>query len=293
MINQLEQLGLVALDKSFRQLTTIRVGGHISIYFEPTNIFNLVSAIDIINEHKVAYKIIGNGSNLLCSDEAYDGVVIKLNNINHYEMNDNIMYVEAGVPIITAANFAINNGFAGLEFAMGIPAFVGGVLYMNAGAYNEEISDVVESVLVYRDKQLQWLSKNELEYAYRKSVFQEHDWIIVAANLRLVPANSDRLKEISVKRNRRRFETQPFDYPTFGSTFRNLPGKRMWELIDEMNLRGKMIGDAQISLKHSNFICNLGNAKANDINQLIDLMIDHAKEDFDVDLYLEVERFNW
>lgn len=294
MIKDLEKWGIVKLDQRFDKLTTLKVGGSIEVYFEPYNIYALTEALKIIEDNDVNFKIIGMGSNILCSDNHFDGVVIKLNNLNHFEINDNEMYIEAGVPIITAANFAINNGLSGLEWATGIPASIGGIIYMNASAYNEAISDVIESVLVYKDSHLEWLKLADLHFDYRISSFQENkDWIIVAVNLKLSEDSVDNLKRISIERNRRRFDTQPYNYPTCGSVFRNLDDTPVWKVIDDLNLRGKIVGNAEISSKHSNFICNLGNAKASDVNDLINEIIDRAKDEKSIDLHLEVERFNW
>lgn len=294
MISKLEKLGTVSLDKTFKQLTTIKVGGKIAIVFEPINIKALIEGIEIIKRYNYQFKIFGNGSNMLCSDKDYNGVIIKLNNLNHYEINDDELYAEAGAPIITIANFAINNGLSGLQFATGIPAFTGGAIYMNAGAYNESISDVIEQVLVYKDKRLIWLSKKDLDFQYRKSIFQNRkDWIIIAVNFKLNPDEVDRLKQISVNRNKRRWESQPIKYPNFGSVFRNIEGYQVWKLVDELNLRGKQIGGAQVSEKHSNFIVNKDNALASDVDKLIKLVQEKAKTKNDIDLKLEVERFNW
>lgn len=294
MLKELEAYGLLAYDRSFKEMTTIKVGGAIKYYFEPNNMYGLTKAIEIIEAKQLAYKIIGNGSNLLCSNKDFDGVVIKLNNLNHFEVNDNIMYVEAGVPIIVAANYAINNGLSGLEFATGIPALMGGIIYMNASAYNEAISDVIESVLVYQAGSLKWIDKADLYFGYRESSFQTNkDWLIMAVNLKLEHADSETLKALAIDRNQRRFRTQPFEYPNCGSVFRNLSDKPVWKVIDEANLRGLQIGQAQISEKHSNFICNLGQASADDVNALIEKTISLAKENDNIDLFLEVERFNW
>ncbi len=294
MIKNLEKYGTVALDKSFKQITTLRVGGAIKIFFEPVDIFSLVEGVKIIKSHNVDFKIIGFGSNLLCSDKQFEGVVIKLTNLNHFEINGNELYAEAGAPIITIANFAINNGLSGLQFATGIPATVGGVLLMNAGAYNEQISDVVESVLVYKDKRLIWINVLDLAYSYRTSIFKEQkDWIIVAANFKLKSDTIANLKNISIDRNKRRWESQPINFPNCGSVFENKEDIVAWKLIDELGLRGKKIGGAQISDKHSNFIVNVDNSSAKDVNDLIELVEKLAKKFKNVDLNLEVERFNW
>lgn len=294
MLTKLKALGTVSLDKSFKQLTTLRVGGKIKVFFEPIDIKALVEGVEIIKAYNMPYKIIGFGSNILSSEKDYDGVVIKLTNLNHFEINDNELYAEAGVAIITIANFAINNGFKGLEFATGIPAMVGGATFMNASAYNEGISDVVEAVLVYKNASLVWIKNSDLQFAYRTSIFQkERDWIIVAVNFKLKAEEVVVLKQISIDRNKRRWDSQPIRDPNCGSVFRNINGYPTWKLIDELGLRGKQIGFAQISEKHSNFIINLNNCLADDVDQLIKLIQDKAKKTKNIDLKLEVERFNW
>lgn len=294
MINKLKDFGIVTLDKSFKQLTTLRVGGNIKIFFEPVDIRSLVEGIKIIKEYQIDFKIIGNGSNILSSEKEYDGVVIKLTNLNHFEINDNELYAEAGAPIITVANFAINNGLSGLQFATGIPAMIGGATYMNASAYKEGISDVVEAVLVYKNDSLIWMDNSELEFCYRKSIFQkEKDWIIIAVNFKLKAAEVSSLKQIAINRNSRRYKNQPIKYPNCGSIFRNLDDYPAWKIVDQLDLRGKKIGNAQISEKHSNFIVNLGNCVADDVDELIKLVQNQAKKLNDLDLILEVEHFNW
>ena len=294
MHNKLKEFGVVKLDRSFKHLTTIKVGGEISIYFEPYDIYNLVLAIRLLKSNNYKYKIIGNGSNLLASDKQYDGVIIKLKHLNHYELNDNELYAEAGVPIIVLANFAINNGYSGLEFASGIPALLGGIIYMNASAYNEAISDVISEVLIYKDDKLVWMKKEELNFAYRTSIFQDkNDWIIIAVKLNLTYSNKKELKRLSIDRNQRRFKTQPINYPNCGSVFRNLSDYPAWKVIDDLNLRGRIKGGAMISDKHSNFICNIDNASALDVNTLIEEIMLRSKNEKNIDLLLEVEKFNW
>ncbi len=294
MLDKLKNFGTVSLDKSFKQLTTLRVGGRVKVYFEPIDIRNFVLAIRLIKEANMPYKIIGFGSNLLCSDKDYKGVVIRLTNLNHFEINGNELYSEAGAPIATIANFAINNGLAGLQFATGIPAMVGGATFMNAGAYNEKISDVVQSVLVYKDDSLVWIDKEDLNFAYRTSLFQEkNDWIIIAVNFILKEDEVSRLKQISIDRNKRRWDSQPINYPNCGSVFRNIDNYQVWKLVDDLNLRGKQIGGAQVSEKHSNFIVNINNSKAKDVNDLIEIIQNKSKIEKNIELKLEVERFNW
>lgn len=294
MKNKLSNLGSLSLDKSFKNITTLRVGGKIKYFFEPFNIKCLVDAIKIIKEANLPIKIIGNGSNILSSDKEFDGVVIKLTNLNHYEINDEELYAEAGSNLITVANFAINNGLKGLEFAVGIPALLGGSIFMNAGAYNQKISDVISEVLVYKDNHLQWLAKDQLEFSYRQSIFQKNThWIIIAATFKLIEADVDSLKKTSVMRNQKRWNSQPLKYPNCGSVFKNLDNLPAWKLIDQLGLRAHSIGGARFSEKHSNFIINFNDASALDVYKLIKLAQKKALEKEAKSLILEVEQFNW
>lgn len=294
MIKQLESLGKITLNKSFKELTTIKVGGNAFMLFEPNSIDALKKAVKIINDNNFKYKVLGNGSNVLSSDKDYDGVVIKLTNLKHFEVEDEVLYTEAGVSLPFLANYTNNNGLSGLQFATGIPAMLGGAIFMNAGAYKESMSDIVMSVQILKDNELLWLSADKLEYAYRTSVFQkEANWIIVAAKLKLKKFDSKKLKAISLDRNTRRKDTQPLLYPNCGSIFRNLDNVPAWRIIDELNLRGKQLGGAQISEKHSNFIVNNNNSLATDVNELINLILSRVKAEKNIDLILEVERFNW
>ena len=203
------------------------------------------------------------------------------------------MTVQAGCSIIALAQEAAKRGLSGLEFASGIPATVGGTVFMNAGAYKASMSDVVEEVFVYRDGSLCWMEKDSFEYAYRTSIFQKHpDWIITAVRLKLKQGDPDEIRQLMENRRERRFATQPLNYPSCGSVFRNPEGMNSWKLIDEIGYRGHVHGGACVSQKHPNFIVNLGNATALDYLQLVEEIQDRIEEKFGIRLITEMEKFN-
>lgn len=286
----------VEYNKPLSKMTTLRVGGNARFVVYPKNELCLARIIELCTQYRIEYKIFGKGSNLLCSDNAYDGAIICLDrylNDSYFE-NDGTVFVYAGCSIIQLSYEAMRKGFSGLEFASGIPGTVGGAIYMNAGAYKTSISEILEKVYVYRNNKFEWIDACELGYCYRTSVFQEHsDWIIIAAVLKLKLADSESILNVMNSRKERRISTQPLDKPSAGSMFRNPNGYQAWELIEKVGLRGKEIGGAKVSLKHCNFIINHNNAKAQDIEDLVTLIQTEVHKKFNVQLKREVEKFNW
>ena len=213
--------------------------------------------------------------------------------MNHYFTN-NGMIANSGCSIIALSFLAMQNGLSGLEFASGIPGTIAGCVYMNAGAYKSSMSDIVEEVEVLIDGKLVWLSNQECQFGYRKSIFQNHkDWIITNVKIKLTPDDKEKINQLMKDRQQRRMQSQPLEYPSAGSTFRNLDNQFSWQLIDSIGYRGKKIGGAQVSEKHSNFIINVDNASAMDVIQLTDQIKKEIKEKYNLDMIMEVERFNW
>ena len=187
----------------------------------------------------------------------------------------------------------MKSGLSGLEFACGIPGTVGGCVFMNAGAYKRSISDILTEAFVLVDGECRWMSVDELGYGYRTSVFQQHpDWIILAVKFRLEKGDSNQIFEMMQNRKARRMEAQPLNYPSAGSTFRNHPDYPAWKLIDDIGYRGKKVGGAMVSEKHVNFLVNSGNATYDDFITLAGDIQRKVKEKFDIDLLMEVEKFN-
>lgn len=296
IFDHLEQYGDVLVKEPLAKHTTFRIGGECDYFVYPKNILSFLRILQILKEEQIPYRIFGKGSNLLCSDDAYHGVILCLDRYlnNFYFEKDGTLLAEAGCSIILLAQEAMRRSFTGLEFASGIPGTLGGALYMNAGAYKSEIALFVKEVLVCRDSRLEWIKKEELGYAYRHSAFQEHPtWHILGAKLKLEKGDQREIRALMDSRRTRRLESQPLDKPNCGSVFRNPQTYQAWKLIEEIGYRGKKIGGAMVSDKHANFIVNIGDAKASEVDQLIHEIQDKVLERYGVEMITEVERFNW
>lgn len=192
------------------------------------------------------------------------------------------------------AHEAMKNSFSGLEFASGIPGTLGGAVFMNAGAYKSDISQILKEVYVLKDRSIVVMRAEELEYAYRHSIFQSHrDWIILGARLQLEKGDQKEIRDLMDSRRKRRMSSQPLDKPCAGSMFRNPKDYQAWQLIEEIGMRGTRIGGAMVSEKHANFIVNEDNARAEDVIQLVEVIQKEVRKRFGVELITEVERFNW
>ncbi|MBQ3419122.1 MAG: UDP-N-acetylmuramate dehydrogenase [Erysipelotrichaceae bacterium] len=280
-------------DKSFKELTTIKMGGEIAHYIEPYNIEDLKQIISFLKVNCIPFKVIGNGSNLICGSSRFEGVVICLKHFDNYEINNNIIYVEAGVMVPYLVQVMLKNNLKGLEFASGIPGTIGGLIYMNAGAYKQDMSSVVKEVLVLKDDEVVRMNIDELKFAYRYSIFQEHPrWLIIAAYLKLEAGDPIKTKALIEDRAMRRRQSQPIDKPSAGSCFRNPEGDFAWKLIDGIGYRGMRINDVEVSNKHSNFIINTSNGCGEDYLKLALDIQEKVNAKYGIKLVMEVEKFN-
>lgn len=295
-INRLREYGELVLNPSFKELTTIRIGGQAKALFYPQSILSLQAMVRFCKQEKLPYFVIGNGSNLLVSDEPYPGIIIKLNrDINEvYLINETRFEVHAGTSLIALCHKVRKLGFSGLEWAAGIPGCIGGATFMNAGAYNRSMSDLITEVCVLRNDEIVWLNVADCDFNYRHSIFKEHrDWIIVAIRIKLEKGDPLAIETLMQDRQQRRLAAQPLQSPSFGSTFRNPPSFFAWQLIDEIGLRGFQLGGAQVSEKHTNFLINSAQASFMDMYGLITRIQQEVKQQHQLDLLLEVEIFNW
>lgn len=285
----------VECDVPLSKMTTLHIGGNVKYVVYPRNIIELGETMRTIKEFNVPYKVLGKGSNILCSDADYDGVIIRLERtFDNLYIDDELITVQAGLSIITVAYEAMKHGLTGLEFASGIPGTVGGVTYMNAGAYKSNMSKIIEEVFIYRDGVFEWIKNEECQFEYRHSIFHDHpDWIIVATKIRLQKGDEAAIRKMMDERRERRLQTQPLEYPSVGSVFKNPPDKFAWEIIAELGYRGTWHGGAYVSDKHANFIVNAKNATAKEYYELICAIQKDAKEKLHRDLVMEVEKFNW
>ena len=288
-------LGKVLINEKLSNYTTYRVGGKVRAICYPKGEEELIKLVGLLKERNIKYFVLGNGSNVLFSDLLYDGIIIKLDNFNKINIEDNIITVGAGYPLIKLSNDAMRSSLIGLEFANGIPGTLGGAIFMNAGAYGEDMSKIVESVRVLTsDLTIKEFTNKEMNFSYRTSLLQEHlDYVLISAKLKLDYGKSEEIEKIMTERREQRRATQPLNYPSAGSVFRNPEGMFAGRLIDEMGLKGFTVGKAMVSMKHANFIINMGNAKASDIKGIIDVIKQKAFIKYGIKLRVEQRLINW
>ena len=295
LYNELSGYAAVEMNRPLSKMTTLRIGGTAKYTVFPETEIALDSIMRMIKEKNIPFKVIGKGSDLLCSDDQFEGVILRLDRHFHHSYFDGVtVTAQGGCSISALAVEAMKKGLSGLEFASGIPGTVGGAIFMNAGAYRSSMSEIIDEVLVYRNDGYEWISNEECRFGYRSSIFQEHpDWLILAARMTLTPKDPKEISSLMEDRRNRRMASQPLDYPSCGSVFRNPEGINAWELIDGIGYRGKRIGDAYVSDKHCNFILNVGSATAADYLQLVTEIQDRVREKYGVELVTEMEMFNW
>ena len=280
--------GEVKLQEPMKLHTTFRVGGNAEYFVEPTA-DEVGPLLTLLKQEEISYTVIGNGSNLLVSDEGVPGVVICLGTqMADVSVSGNKIKAQAGILLSRLASFAASNALSGLEFASGIPGTLGGAIAMNAGAYGGEMKDVVESVEVLEDGEVKTYSCEDMDFSYRHSVVQEKEMIVLSVTLSLTPGNADEITASVKELNAKRIEKQPLNFPSAGSTFKRPEGYFAGKLIEDAGLRGYRVGGAQVSEKHCGFVVNTGDATAADIYHLILDVQKKVKEQFDVTLEPEV-----
>lgn len=288
-------VGVVLKDEPLYKHTTFRVGGPAKLFVKVKDLESLILVIKYCRKHRIKLFVIGRGSNLLFSDKSFQGIIISLEQFNQYKINGNHVTAQCGVAMIRLAYDCAKVGLSGFEFMGGIPGNVGGGVFMNAGAYNSNIAEVLESVTILNENlELVTLSKDEMDFSYRHSAIQDHKkWIVIEASFVLTTKTVAEVKDLLDRRKERRMASQPWSQPSAGSVFRNPEGMSAWKLIDDAGLRGYEIGGAQVSPKHSNFIVNNGYASAKDIYDLIFYVQKQVEEKFSIVLKPEVRFINW
>ena len=264
----------VAHDEPMSRHTSFRVGGPAKRMAFPSSGEQVVLLLDYARACGARPLVIGNGTNLLAPDAGLDRLVIDTSaGLNRLEKGDEpeVLTAEAGVSLARLADFACKQGLAGLEFAHGIPGTVGGAVCMNAGAYDGEMKQVIESVTVlFPDEGVRTLSCREMDFSYRHSLLTDcPDAVVLWASFRLAPGESEAIREKMRELMARRKASQPLEYPSAGSTFKRPIGYFAGTLIDQCGLKGLTVGGAQVSEKHAGFIINTGTATAADILAVI------------------------
>lgn len=270
--------------------TTFAIGGPADIFVDVLSVEKLSELVRIARETLTPVLVIGNGSNLLVSDEGIEGAVLHLSGLSEIKLIDEYT-IECGaaVKLSKLCSFAYDNSLTGLEFAWGIPGTVGGTTYMNAGAYDSCMSEVVVSCNhVSVDGSLGLKEKNELEFGYRTSSYKKSGEIITSVKLRLAHGDQAQIREKMDELMLRRKSKQPLEYPSAGSVFKRPEGYFAGALIQECGLKGYSIGGAEVSVKHSGFIINKGGATCKDVLSLIDYIQNEVLKKFQVKLETEI-----
>ncbi len=279
-------------EEPMKNHVTFRVGGPADFFVTPKNYEELSWVLKCCAKYEMPCYIMGNGSNLLVSDQGYRGVVIQLfRQLNDIQCEGNVIRAQAGALLSTVANRALEEKLTGFEFAAGIPGTLGGACVMNAGAYGGEMKDVLKSVAVLtREGERITLQKNELELGYRTSIIAKKNYIVLEAEIELEVGDAEEIKAVMDDLKERRTTKQPLEYPSAGSTFKRPEGYFAGKLIQESGLQGFQVGGAQVSEKHCGFVINKDQATAADIAELIRQVQDRVEEKFGVRLETEVKR---
>jgi len=280
--------GHLALNEPLAKYTSMKVGGPADYYFEPANKEDAIAIVLYFRRGGFPFLMLGRGSNLLVSDEGFRGAVVNLEEgLSNVYLESGLVIAEAGAKMSKVVDFCVHHGLAGVEMLAGIPGTIGGAVVMNAGAHGGEVSNYLVDVEILRGEQVRRVNKDDAHFTYRHSEF-EHD-VVLSASFKLPAGDSEALMHRRSEYLRQRNLTQPTNMPNSGSMFKNPQGNYAAKLIEQAGLKGKRVGDAQISDKHANFIINHGNAKASDVMTLIDLAQRTVYQNTGMMLELEVK----
>ena len=257
----------VCTDELMSRHTTFRIGGPASVFVTPKSEKDLVTAIEICRSQDAPYFILGNGSNLLVSDQGYDGVVVHIgSDLRDISVEGTEITAKTGAMLSQVAHAALAHGLTGMEFAAGIPGSLGGACIMNAGAYGGEMSQILVGVRALDDKgQIVELAADQLELGYRHSIMMEKQYVVLGARIHLEKGDPEKIQAQMDDLKEKRIAKQPLEYPSAGSIFKRPEGAFAGKLIMDAGLRGFLIGDAMVSEKHCGFVVNAGKATAEDV----------------------------
>lgn len=293
-LKQLQQImpsEQLLINESMKKHTSFRIGGPADLLIIPADTGQVMAVLDVLKAYGVPFMVMGNGSNLLVRDKGIRGAVIKIaDRFSKAEVNGETITAQSGILLSVLSKLALDACLTGLEFASGIPGTLGGAVAMNAGAYGGEMKDVVKWVNVLDPQgRIVRLNKEDLALGYRTSSIQGSGSIVLDVFMELKKGCYEESKSLIADLARRRREKQPLNYPSAGSVFKRPVGYYAGKLIQDAGLTGARIGDAQVSELHSGFIINLGNATAEDVTSLIELIRQRVMEKYGVELQPEVK----
>lgn len=276
-----------------KKLNTYRIGGTAKYLIKPSDMEELKNTIKELNEKNMKYYVLGGGTNVILPDKDFDGAIIKLDKLNAFLIKDSCVYAGSGLSLNEFIKKCLDEGYTNFSNLYGIPGSLGGAIIGNAGANGSEMFDDLCAVLVYNEGLIKLINKENINYEYRNTEFKNSNAIIIGAIFKLIPGNVDESWQMIKENIEKRKNTQPLEYPSAGSVFKNPKGSSAGKLIDECNLKEKTIGGAKVSKKHANFIINENNATSYDIITLINEIKEEVKKQKNVDLELEQVIVKW
>ena len=279
-------------NEPMRLHTTFRIGGPADVLCLPENDEQVAQTVALLKEEQIPFYIVGNGSNILVKDRGFRGCIVKMLHQGReirVDREAKTLYAGAGETMMSIAVRCAKEGLAGMEFASGIPGTLGGTVSMNAGAYEKEMKDIVNSVrILTQEGEIKEISNAEMAFGYRTSAVLKNNWIVLGATLQLQQDDPVEIQARIDDFTHRRRTRQPLKYASAGSTFKRPEGFFAAKLIDDAGMKGYSVGDAQVSEKHAGFVVNKGKASAEDVLVLMSRIQAAVKEKFGVDLKPEV-----
>ncbi len=290
----LNKYGEVLENVSLENYNTYGLKTKTKYLIKPYTINDLQNLVIYLDEEKIPYYLLGKGSNVILPDTDFKGVIINLDNLNNITINNNIVTAECGILLSKLVKTVIEHKLKGLETLGTIPGTLGGALYGNASFYpDKSIYDYLEEVLVLKNKKLVTIPRKDIQISHRYSSFKEEKVILLKATFKLEEGSAKEMQEEIKLMQEKRLKTQPLEYKNAGSVFKNPEGLSAGKLIDEAGLKGYNINDAEVSLKHANFIVNKGNATSKDIKELIKYIQKKVLEKEHIKLELEQIIIDW
>lgn len=292
MDKKINNFGNIKIYENFElaKFSSFRIGGKARFAAFPKNSDELISLIDTATKSGIRNIVIGNASNILFDSGYIDALIIFTRDMKSCKIEETKIIAECGCSLSALSVAARNASLSELEFAYGIPGTLGGAVYMNAGAYGGEISDILLESTVYnvKDGKISTLSQKDHMFSYRKSIFSNKELILISSTLSMKKGEKEIISRTMSENMRKRTEKQPLEFPSAGSAFKRPQGMFAAELIEKSGLKGFSVNGAQISDKHAGFIINRGNATSDDVLLLIDKTINTVKEKFGVVLEPEI-----
>ncbi|MDK2885857.1 MAG: UDP-N-acetylmuramate dehydrogenase [Thermosipho sp. (in: thermotogales)] len=280
----------VYLNEKMEYHTSFRIGGPVSLFVVPNSINAFIETYKFLSG-KIQVKVVGKCTNILPKDEKMEIAVISTERLNNIDFQEDRIICESGVLLKKLCIEAMDKSLSGFEKAYGIPGSVGGAIYMNAGAYGWETAENLEYVVAFDGNKLIKLGVNELDLSYRSSIFKKReDLIILKASFRALKGEKEKIRDEMLDIIKKRYQKQPLEFPSAGSVFkRPKPDFYVGTAIEKLGFKGFTIGGAQVSKKHAGFIINLGDAKSKDVKEIIEIIKNKVKKEFNVDLETEIE----